>query len=143
LRESADERTDHMVLKRKVETLVRDGLKLAKVTSVEAKRKPDRCDRPRIVIATVETKEQKAEVMKANVTLRRDYVESDLTINELHTQSSVRTILPELGKERDYSYIVTGNRLVHISEDCAPRASNNGSYNRNCIIAQYINTCMP
>jgi hypothetical protein len=136
LRESADERDDPSVVKHKVEKLLRDGLKLANVKIVEAKRKPGwtdrRGDRPGIIIATVETKEQKTQLMKAKIALResRDYrsvyIENDLTVNELQTQSSLRTILRELGRERDY--FVTGSRIVHRSEERRSQTSHNGTY---------------
>jgi hypothetical protein len=120
MREERRESTDELAVKHCVEKLVRDGLKLNDVTVVEAKRKPGRGDRPGVIVVTVASKDQKIKLMKAKASLRQTreyssvYIDNDLDRSELNAQSSLRTLIREMGRERDY--LVNGYRITKRSE---------------------------
>lgn len=118
LRESKSEKIDENCeeVKRKINALIRDGMKIKDVKVKSAVRKKSRNDKPGLVIASLETPKQKQKVMKEKGKLKnsseyhRVYINNDLPKSEQNTQSSLRTILKELGKERQYT--VNGSRIT-------------------------------
>jgi len=127
-RSSTEEDGISNATKNKVISLVRDGLKLKDIKVVKAERKQSRGDNPGVIVASLETKQQVSEVMKGKAVLRQTndyrsvYIEPLLSQAELSTQSSLRTILKEMGKEK--SYYVNGPRLF-------PRKTNNTDRDNN------------
>ena len=103
------------IVKNKVISLVRDGLKLKDVRVTSAERKQSRGDNPGIVIATFETHEQVDKLFEAKKNLRQTneyrsvYIDSYLSQSELSTQASFRTLLKEIGKSDVYH--VHGSKL--------------------------------
>jgi hypothetical protein len=105
---------------RRVRSIIKDGMKLSSVKVTKAERKVSRNDRPGVIIATLETREHKQQVMRAKNRLRASreysdvYIENDLSPSEQNTQSSLRTILHQIGQSDNYR--VYGNRIVQNSE---------------------------
>ena len=104
------------VIKNKVISLVRDGLKLKDVRVTTAERKQSKEDNPGLVIASFENAEQLKSVFSFKKVLRQTndyrsvYTEPYLNYMELSTQATFRTLLKEIGKFD--SYHVHGSRLI-------------------------------
>ncbi|OWF46791.1 hypothetical protein KP79_PYT01381 [Mizuhopecten yessoensis] len=102
--------------------MIRDGLRLPNINILQAegKQKHRRGDKPGVVIAIIETLDQKHSVMKKKNTLKqcRDYsnvyIDNDISQSELDTQCPLQTVLREIGKQHDYK--VYGNRIVKVKE---------------------------
>ena len=117
LRESPNEAEgSNPIAKNKVISLVRDGLKLRDVRVSDAERKKANGDNPGLIVATFESHEQVAAVLKAKTDLRKTndyssvYIEPFLSQAELSTQTTFRTILREIGKSDNY--LVHGSKLI-------------------------------
>ena len=117
LRESPNEAEgSNPIAKNKVISLVRDGLKLRDVRVNDAERKKANGDNPGLIVATFESHEQVAAVLKAKTDLRKTndyssvYIEPFLSQAELSTQTTFRTILREIGKSDNY--LVHGSKLT-------------------------------
>ena len=101
LAETEAEKTDSQITTNRVSAVIRDGLRLSDVRVVEAKRKDNRGPNPGIVIASVETKEQKEKLMKNKKRLRqtRDYrkvyIEDELSHEARTHKSNMATLLRE------------------------------------------------
>lgn len=114
--------------KRVVEAMIRDGLKLTDVKVKHATRKTSRDEKPGVVIATIETHQQKQKLMKEKCKLKNSskyrnvYIQHELSRSEQNTQTSLITILKEIGKDKDYH--VNGSRIVSKKYD-------RGNYSEN------------
>jgi hypothetical protein len=110
------ESTDRNVTVNKAQCLVRDGLKLQNVKVVSAVRKTTRGSMPGIIVAEVESNDQKYDILKAKRMLKGSknynnvYIDNDLPADVRNTEASLRTILKELGKEKQY--FARGTRLI-------------------------------
>ncbi|KAK3099216.1 hypothetical protein FSP39_001099 [Pinctada imbricata] len=131
LREREGETNNPDITKGCVEAVIRDGLRLHDVKVVEADRKKG--DRnPGVVLATIETKEQKDKILKNKSKLKhssaysRVYIE-DETPKEVRTQeANLRTILKEIGCDREYS---VKNGRIQKKGDIRNRNSNTSDQN--------------
>ena len=99
-----------------VQSLLRDGLKLAKINVTSAVRKDDRDGKPGLIVADIETIEQKHQILKSKKLLKGNkkypdvYIDNDLPIEVRQTEASLRTLVKEMGKEK--KYFVRGTRLI-------------------------------
>ena len=113
--ESAQESQD------KVMALVRDGCKLFDVKVTQAERKFSRGKKPGPIIATIETFEQKQKLMKTKNALKnvdkykKVYIENDYAPETRSTDSNLRTILKEIGKNKQYR--VAGGKIFSVRQD--------------------------
>ncbi|CAG2202245.1 unnamed protein product [Mytilus edulis] len=71
LSESEAEKTDPAITKNRVCAIIRDGLRIHDVKVISAERKESRGRNPGVVVATVETSEQKEKIMKNKIKLRQ------------------------------------------------------------------------
>lgn len=108
--ETEAEKTDSQITTNRVSAVIRDGLRLSDVRVVEAKRKDNRGPNPGIVIASVETKEQKEKLMKNKKRLRQTrgyrkvYNEDELSHEARTHKSNMATLLREIGREKDFVF---------------------------------------
>ena len=104
------------IVKNKVISLVRDGMKLRDVRVSNAERKMPKGDNPGLVITTFESHGQVSKVLEAKQDLRKMndyrsvYIEPYLSQSELSTQATFRTFLRETGKSDNYH--VHGSKLM-------------------------------
>ncbi|KAK6182021.1 hypothetical protein SNE40_009790 [Patella caerulea] len=100
----------------KVNDLIHDGLKLRTVNVINVQRKASRGTHPGVVIATLETTEQKKQIMENKSSLLRSknhyniYIDNDLPPAVRYQQNNLRTILKETGLTRRYR--IQGTRIV-------------------------------
>lgn len=105
----------------KVMALIRDGCKLSDVTVSQVERKFSRGKKPGPVIASVESFEKKQKLMKAknalkNIdTYKRVYIENDYAPEIRNADTNLRTILKEIGKNKQYR--VSGGKLFPVTAD--------------------------
>ena len=114
LPERNGEADDTSLTKSSVEGLIRDGLRLRDAKVIKAVRKVNKSSRrPGVVIATLETTQQKEKVMKdkyklkTNAKYRDVYIENEKSKDDLKADQNLRTIVREMGRHRDY-YVVNG-----------------------------------
>ena len=99
----------------KVNALIRDGCKLTDVKVAVAERKASTGRKPGVIVATVETFPQKQKLMKCKAALKKTdtykkvYIENDYCPETRKTDSNLRTILKEIGKNKQYR--VEGGKL--------------------------------
>ena len=110
------ETTDKNVTLNKVKSLVRDGLKLTDVQILAAERKQARDGKPGVIIATVETTEQKTKLMQNKKSLKKSkdyesvYIEDERPPSQRLNEANMRTLLKACGKSGDF--IVANGRLL-------------------------------
>ena len=115
----------------KVMALIRDGCKLHDVKVIQAERKSTRGRKPGPVIATIETFEQKQKLMKAKNSLKnveqykKVYIENDYAPETRNSDSNLRTILKEIGKDKQYR--VAGGKVYSVRQ----ANGNNGNNGRD------------
>ncbi len=117
LPESANESEDKNVLKNKVDSLMKDGMKIQtpKIKSVERK-KSRNTKHPGIVVITCENKIERDNIMKhkrnlkGKVQYKRVWLEEWLPRSTMSIQQSLRTVFKELGKEKEY--FINGTSVV-------------------------------
>lgn len=101
----------------KVNTLLRDGLKFTDIKVVKCERKKTRSSRPGVVIATLETREQKQKVLENKKKLRNTqrfskvYIEEARPLTSRINESNMLTVLHELGKKEQY-FMSSNGRLL-------------------------------
>lgn len=99
----------------KVNAMIRDGCKLKEVKVTAAERKDSHGKKPGVIIASIETFPQKQTLMKSKSALRKIeaykkvYIENDYCPETRKNDSNLRTILKEIGKEKQYR--VEGGKL--------------------------------
>ena len=96
---------------------IRDGLKLTDIKVSQAKRlTPKGKNKTGLIIATVDTFEQKQKLMKSKTSLKKSknfanvYVENGLTPEMRNNDNNLRQILKMVGKERNFK--VFGGRIL-------------------------------
>jgi hypothetical protein len=110
------EKNESDLTKNKVQGLLRDGLGLANVQIKSASRKESRGKYPGVVVVETDTFDEKKEIMKNKAKLKssrqydRVYIEIDMLTETRNFQNVVRTVLIELGKEKNYTF--AGSRLI-------------------------------
>ena len=108
LPEREREAEDSEITKNCVAALIRDGLRLSDVRVVSAERKKGSGRNPGVVIARVESREQKQKIMKNKSKLRKTrnydkvYIEDETPRDVRNNEANLRTILREIGCTRDY-----------------------------------------
>ena len=118
------------VSKDKVSALIRDGCKLSNVKVTQAERKFSKGKKPGPIIATIETFEQKQSLMKNKNSLKnvnkykKVYIENDYSPETRNTDSNLRTILKEIGKDKQYR--VAGGKIFSARQDNGNGNGNNG-----------------
>ena len=118
------------VSKDKVSALIRDGCKLSNVKVTQAERKFSKGKKPGPIIATIETFEQKQSLMKNKNSLKnvnkykKVYIENDYSPKTRNTDSNLRTILKEIGKDKQYR--VAGGKIFSARQDNGNGNGNNG-----------------
>jgi len=104
----------------KVNTLIRDGLKIPDVKVSKAERKQSRDGKAGVIVATFSSQQDKKKVMLAKAKLRNSNQFPDVFINHDQSRSdrvmadNFRTILTAL-KHRDTDLSIRGNRVVRQS----------------------------
>ena len=102
--------SDSQVTMNKVNSLIRDGLKLKDIKVLKAERKGSYHGKPGVIIASIETVEQKGKVMETKKELKKTnaykkvYIEDDRPIQTRVAESNMRTILKEIGKSDNYVF---------------------------------------
>ena len=98
------EQTDKTVTMNKVDKLLRDGLKLKFVKVTSCERKQTKGPKPGVIVARIETVEQKQEIMRVKNCLKNSsdykyvYIENDKSFSTRINESNMFTVLKELGK---------------------------------------------
>lgn len=111
LSESEAEKTDPAITKNRVCAIIRDGLRIHDVKVISAERKESRGRNPGVVVATVETSEQKEKIMKNKIKLRqtreynRVYIEDELTREAQVNQTNMMAILKGMGRDKDFVFV--------------------------------------
>lgn len=110
------EAEDNTVLCNSVNQLFRDGLRLGDVRAVNTQRKQRTDSKPGIVIATMESAQQKIQLLqnkkhlKTSKEFSRIYIDNALTQDELTARSNLQTLIKEVGKNKMFRF--HGKRLV-------------------------------
>ena len=118
------------VSKDKATALIRDGCKLSNVKVTQAERKFSKGTKPGPIIATIETFEQKHSLVKNNNNLKnankykKVYIENDYSNETRNTDSNLRTILIEIGKDKQYR--VAGGKIFSTRYSGKNGNGNNG-----------------
>jgi hypothetical protein len=104
------EKNEPDLTKNKVQGLLRDGLGLANVQIKNASRKESRGKYPDVVVVETDTFDERKEIMKNKAKLKssrqydRVYIENDMPTETRNFQNAVRTVLKELGREKNYTF---------------------------------------
>ena len=99
----------------KMNAMIRDGCKLTDVTVTAAERKTSAGRKPGVIIASIETFPQKQKLMKCKSALKKTvaykkvFIDNDYSPETRKTDSNLRTILKEIGKNKQYR--VEGGKL--------------------------------
>lgn len=110
------EKDNNVVTINKVQGLLKDGLELQDITLKSVHRKETRGQHPGIVIVETNSYDDKSKIMKNKRKLKtvkkyeNIYIDNDQSYETRNLQASFRTVLREMGKEKDYK--IVGNRLV-------------------------------
>lgn len=110
------EKTDNTITVNKVQALFKDGLKLSDIKTRTVTRKDTRGTKPGVIIVQLDSLEQKHEIMKCKNTLKEQntyanvFIENDTPLETRIMQSSIRTMLKAVGKEKDFKF--HGSRLI-------------------------------
>ena len=110
------EAEDTQVTFNKVNSLIRDGLKFTDVTLVKCERKKSHGNRPGVIIATIESRDQKQKLLDNKKKLRNTRAFSNVYIEDVRPLSSrineanMMTVLHELGKKEQY--FLSGNGRI-------------------------------
>ncbi|VDI20945.1 Hypothetical predicted protein [Mytilus galloprovincialis] len=103
-------------LKNNVISMVKDGMKLKNIIVEKVERKQSNGPRPGVVIARLQSKQNKVEIMEKKKELRKIqkyrnvYIESDIPYETRVANSNMRTILKEMGKLNEFK--VSQGKLV-------------------------------
>jgi hypothetical protein len=99
-----------------VHKLIREGVQLSDVKVVSAERKRGYGNKPGVIVVKLETQAQKIKLMKSKKSLKNTpaynqvYIDNDLPRDVRNTENSLRILLKEVGKDKDY--FVRGTRLM-------------------------------
>ena len=103
----------------KVSSLLREGLKLKDIKVQKVERKASRNGKPGVIVASIETLEQKRKIMETKKTqkntnaFKKVYTEDDRPLETRVAESNMRTILKEIGKSDNY--VLSNGRLFRKS----------------------------
>ena len=117
LRCGPKEETDRTVTLNKVYKLFRDSLKLKTVKIVSCERKSPKSKKTGVILVTIETADQKQEIMQIKNRLKNTpeykdvYIENDRSFSTRINESNMFTVLKELGKANDYFVSGSGRIL--------------------------------
>ncbi|CAG2254194.1 unnamed protein product [Mytilus edulis] len=106
-----NETPNNNCLKNNVISMIRDGLKLRDVKVEKVERKQSNGPRPGVVVARLNSKQEKTTVLEKKMELRKTqkyrnvYIESDVAYETRVQNSNMRTILQEIGKMNDYKIL--------------------------------------
>ena len=109
------EKNDSNITVNKVYSLIRDGLKEKNIKVVKAVRKESRDNKPGVIIATIESLDQKIKLLKNKKSLRKTntyqnvYIESDKSFETRVNENNMRTLLKEIG--RSDQFMLSNGRL--------------------------------
>ena len=104
------EKTDSGVTLDKVNGIIRDGLKMKDVKVTHAVRKETKGRNPGVVIATIETVEQKIKIIENKKVLRKTtnfanvYIENDKKFEVRAAENNMRILLKEIGKSDKFVF---------------------------------------
>lgn len=126
----AGENENLQIVTDKVNAMIRDGCKLTdvKVTAAERKRASGR--KPGVIIASIETFAQKQKLMKTKSALKKTvaykkvYIENDYCPETRKTDSNLRTLLKEIGKDKQYR--VEAGKLFPLKANNEIQSGNSG-----------------
>ncbi|VDI45625.1 Hypothetical predicted protein [Mytilus galloprovincialis] len=102
------EKDNNVVTINKVQGLLKDGLELQDITLKSVHRKETRGPHPGIVIVETNSYDDKSKIMKNKRKLKtvkkyeNIYIDNDQSYETRNLQASFRTVLREMGKEKDY-----------------------------------------
>ncbi|KAK3099650.1 hypothetical protein FSP39_007525 [Pinctada imbricata] len=124
LPEKRGEKDDSSIIKANVEGLIRDGLRLrdVKVTKAVRKGSNPNAKRPGLIVATLETTQQRDKVMEDKHKLKSSsryndvFIEHEKTKHDLKTDQNLRTIVKEMGRERDF-FVSNGQIKRRVNRD--------------------------
>ena len=120
------EQTDKNITLNKVNKLLRDGLKLKAVNVSSCERKQSRGQKPGLIVARIETAEQKNKIMNVKNSLKNSsdykdvYIEHDRSFSTRVNESNMFTVLKELGKAKDY-YVTSNGRILKKNDKSGSR----------------------
>ena len=96
---------------------MRDGLKLKTVNVTSCERKQSKGQKPGLIVARIETVEQKQEIMNVKNCLKNTsdyknvYIENDRSFSTRVNESNMFTVLKVLGKANDY-FVTSNGRIL-------------------------------
>ena len=105
----------------KLNAMIRDGCKLTDVTVTAAERKTSAGRKPGVIIASIDTFPQKQKLMKSKsalkktVAYKRVFIDNDYCSETRKIDSNLRTILKEIGKNKQYR--VEGEKLFPLKSN--------------------------
>ena len=120
------EQTDKNITLNKVNKLLRDGLKLKAVNVSSCERKQSRGQKPGLIVARIETAEQKNKIMNVKNSLKNSsdykdvYIEHDRSFSTRVNESNMFTVLKELDKAKDY-YVTSNGRILKKNDKSGSR----------------------
>lgn len=116
LKYDESEKDNNQVTINKIHELFKDGLALANIQVESVTRKESKGQYPGVVICEIKSPEDKTRIFKKKNKLKDNrkysnvYIENDKSVETRNLQASLRTVLKEIGKEKDYK--IVGNRLI-------------------------------
>ena len=103
-----NEANNHQCTVNKVNSLIRDGLKLSNVKMLKAGRKDSRNSKPGLIIAKLNSIDDKKLVMKVkSKSFGNLHIENDILWEVRSQQNNIRMIPKEIGKSDKYKVIGT------------------------------------
>ena len=119
----------------KMNAMIRDGCKLTYVTVTAAERKTSAGRKPGVIIASIETFPQKQKLMKSKSALKKTvaykkvFIDNDYNSETRKTDSNLRTILKEIGKNKQYR--VEGGKLFPLKGNSVSTIGTQGESQMN------------
>jgi len=110
------EKTEPTLTVNKVQGMLKDCLGLANVSLKSVVRKESKGRYPGVIVAETKCFEGKQDIMKNKSKLKhsrnfsRVYIENDIPVETRNFQNTVRTVLKEIGKDKNFKF--AGNRLL-------------------------------
>lgn len=115
--EREKKKTETSLTLHKVQCLIKDCLGLKNVFLKSVVRKESRGQYPGIILAETKDLESKKEIMKNKSKLKHSrsydkvlYIENDIPMETRNFQNTVRSVLKDMGKEKNFRF--AGNRLI-------------------------------
>ncbi|CAC5399360.1 unnamed protein product [Mytilus coruscus] len=111
LKYDESEKDSNQVTINKIHELFKDGLALANIQVESVTRKESKGQYPGVVICEIKSAEDKTRIFKKKNKLKDNrkysnvYIENDRSVETRNLQASLRTVLKEIGKEKDYKMV--------------------------------------